>query len=150
MTPTRNRRLYAVLSILVGVAAAVALALTAFEDNLLYYFSPTEVQAGEVPPGRVFRVGGMVVQGSLTREPGELTVNFVLTDYQERVEVSYAGILPDLFREGQGIIAQGKLTEENLFVASEVLAKHDENYIPPEVADSLKQQHGKPEAGDDS
>ena len=141
MTPTRKRRLYAVMAILVGVGAAVALGLTAFQDNLLYFFSPTEVQAGEVPAGRVFRVGGMVVDGSVERTPGDLTVRFTLTDYAEEVTVSYTGILPDLFREGQGIIAQGSLDENNLFVASEVLAKHDENYMPPEVADALKKSH---------
>jgi cytochrome c-type biogenesis protein CcmE len=141
MTPTRKRRLYAILSIVVGVAATVALALTAFQENLLYYFSPSEVHAGEVPQGRNIRVGGMVVQGSVDRPGQGLTVKFVLTDYAQEVTVEYEGILPDLFREGQGIIAQGKLDERNTFVASEVLAKHDENYLPPEVADSLKMNH---------
>ena len=141
MTPTRKRRLYAVLSIVVGVAATIALALTAFQENLLYYFSPSEVHAGEVPQGRNIRVGGMVVQGSVDRPGQGLMVQFVLTDYAQQVTVEYEGILPDLFREGQGIIAQGKLDERNTFVASEVLAKHDENYLPPEVANSLKQTH---------
>jgi cytochrome c-type biogenesis protein CcmE len=141
MTPTRKRRLYAVLSIIVGVAATIALALTAFQDNLLYYFSPSEVHAGEVPQGRNIRVGGMVVEGSVNRPGQGLVVQFVLTDYAEQVTVEFEGILPDLFREGQGIIAQGQLNQENTFVASEVLAKHDENYLPPEVADSLKQTH---------
>ena len=137
MTPTRKRRLYAILSIVVGVAATIALALTAFQENLLYYFSPSEVHAGEVPQGRNIRVGGMVVEGSVHRPGQGLVVQFVLTDYAEDVMVEFEGILPDLFREGQGIIAQGQLNQENTFVASEVLAKHDENYMPPEVADSL-------------
>jgi cytochrome c-type biogenesis protein CcmE len=141
MTPTRKRRLIAVVAVVAGAAAAVGLGLLAFQDNLLYYFSPTEVQAGEVPEGRVFRVGGMVMDGTVKREPGSMKVQFVVTDYGEQVTIEYEGILPDLFREGQGIIAQGKLDSNNLFVASEVLAKHDENYMPPEVADSLKAVH---------
>ena len=146
MTPTRKRRLYAILSILVGVGATIALALTAFQENLLYYFSPSEVHAGEVPQGRNIRVGGMVVQGSVNRPEEGLVVQFVLTDYAKEVTVEYEGILPDLFREGQGIIAQGQLNQQNTFVASEVLAKHDENYLPPEVADSLKQIHPSAES----
>ncbi len=142
MTPRRKRRLYATVAILLGVAVAAALGLSAFQDNLLFYFSPSEVQAGEVPQGTAFRVGGMVVDGSVTREPGSLKVSFVVTDYAEQVPIDYEGILPDLFREGQGIIAQGRLGADNRFVASEVLAKHDENYLPPEVADSLKKVHG--------
>jgi len=141
MTPTRKRRLYAILSIVVGVGATIALALTAFQDNLLYYFTPSEVQAGEVPQDRNIRVGGMVVKGSVQRPGQGLTVEFVLTDYAQQVTVEFEGILPDLFREGQGIIAQGHLNQDQVFVASEVLAKHDENYLPPEVADSLKQPH---------
>ena len=119
MTPTRKRRLYAILSIVVGVAATIALALTAFQENLLYYFSPSEVHAGEVPQGRNIRVGGMVVEGSVHRPGQGLVVQFVLTDYAEDVMVEFEGILPDLFREGQGIIAQGQLNQENTFVASE-------------------------------
>lgn len=149
MTPTRKRRLYAVLSIVIGVVAAVTLALNAFQDNLLYFFSPSEVHAGEVPEGRVFRVGGMVVDGSVSRDPESLKVQFVLTDYAQKVTVEYEGILPDLFREGQGIIAQGKLDGNNIFLASEVLAKHDENYMPPEVADALKEVHGQSGPGEE-
>ena len=139
MTPTRKRRLYAILLILVGVSATIALALNAFQENLLYYFSPSEVHAGKVPQGRNIRVGGMVVEGSVKRPGQDLMVQFVLTDYAQEVTVQFEGILPDLFREGQGIIAQGQLNQNNTFIASEVLAKHDENYMPPEVADSLKQ-----------
>ena len=138
MTPRRKRRLYAALAIIVGVGVAAALGISAFQDNLLFYFSPSEVHAGEVPQDHAIRVGGMVVEGSLSREPGSMKVNFVLTDYGAEVEVEFEGILPDLFREGQGVIAQGRLNADNRFVASEVLAKHDENYMPPEVADSLK------------
>jgi cytochrome c-type biogenesis protein CcmE len=124
--------------ILVGVGVATAFALQAFEKNMLYYYSPTQILAGEAPDSRSIRVGGLVENGSVQREPGSLEVRFTLTDFASTVGVSYTGVLPDLFREGQGIIARGKLTDEGLFVAEEVLAKHDENYMPPEVKDSLK------------
>lgn len=142
MTP-RRRRMVLVGLILLGVAGAVALALTAFQENLLYYYTPTQVSSGEAPADRVFRVGGMVTEGSFKREPGSLEARFVLTDYANNVTVSYTGVLPDLFREGQGIIARGKLGAGGLFVAEEVLAKHDENYMPPDVADTLRQQGDK-------
>jgi cytochrome c-type biogenesis protein CcmE len=127
-----------VAAILVGVGIATAFALQAFEKNMLYYYSPTQILAGEAPDTRSIRVGGLVENGSVQREPGSLEVRFTLTDFANTVGVSYTGVLPDLFREGQGIIARGKLTDQNLFVAEEVLAKHDENYMPPEVKDSLK------------
>jgi cytochrome c-type biogenesis protein CcmE len=126
-----------VVAILAGVGIATAFALKAFNQNLLYYYSPTQIHAGEAPSNRTFRVGGLVENGSVKRQPGSLEVTFTLTDYQQTMPVSYTGILPDLFREGQGIIARGKLDGDR-FVAEEVLAKHDENYMPPEVADSLK------------
>jgi cytochrome c-type biogenesis protein CcmE len=126
-----------VVAILAGVGIATAFALKAFNQNLLYYYSPTQISAGEAPDSRVFRVGGLVQNNSVKRAPGSLEVTFVLTDFQKEIPVSYTGVLPDLFREGQGIIARGKL-DGNRFVAEEVLAKHDENYMPPEVADSLK------------
>jgi len=126
-----------VVAIVAGVGVATAFALKAFNQNLLYYYSPTQVHAGEAPESRSIRVGGLVENGSLKRESGSMEVNFTLTDYQQTVPVSYTGILPDLFREGQGVIARGKM-DGNRFVAEEVLAKHDENYMPPEVADSLK------------
>lgn len=129
--------------ILLGVGGAVALALTAFQDNLLYYYTPTQVSAGEAPQDRVFRIGGMVTEGTFKREPGSLEARFVLTDYESNVTVSYTGVLPDLFREGQGIIARGKVGQGGLFVAEEVLAKHDENYMPPDVADTLRKQGDK-------
>jgi cytochrome c-type biogenesis protein CcmE len=126
-----------VVAILAGVGIATTFALKAFNQNLLYYYSPTQVHAGEAPESRSIRVGGLVENGSLKRQPGSMEVNFILTDYQQTVPVSYTGVLPDLFREGQGVIARGKM-DGNRFVAEEVLAKHDENYMPPEVADSLK------------
>tara|TARA_Y100000588_G_scaffold366366_1_gene431993 strand:+ start:3964 stop:4335 length:372 start_codon:yes stop_codon:yes gene_type:complete len=107
--------------------------LKSFQDNLLYYLTPSEVIAGKAPNDREFRIGGLVVNGSFYRETGSLTSQFVLTDGSASIEVSYKGILPDLFREGQGIIAKGKFNSANLFLASEVLAKHDENYMPPEI-----------------
>ena len=137
MTP-RQKRMVTVVAILAGVGVATAFALQAFQKNLLYYYSPSQIQAGEAPDARVFRVGGLVENGSLKREPGSLEVRFTLTDYAHQVGVSYTGVLPDLFREGQGVIARGKLRQDGTFVAEEVLAKHDENYMPPEVKDSLK------------
>jgi cytochrome c-type biogenesis protein CcmE len=124
--------------VLLGVAGAVALALTAFQENLLYYYPPTDVQAGKAPSDRLFRVGGMVVEGSFERIPGSMEARFVLTDYASNVTVSYSRVLPDLFREGQGIIARGRMGSNGLFVAEEVLAKHDENYMPPEVTEALE------------
>jgi cytochrome c-type biogenesis protein CcmE len=136
VTP-RRRRLLAVIAIVAGVGAAATLATLAFEDNLLYFYSPTQVLAGEAPDGRTFRIGGLVTAGSVQRSDGSLEVRFVVTDNRESVPVRYTGLLPDLFREGQGVIAHGRLAESGEFAADEVLAKHDENYMPPEVAESL-------------
>jgi cytochrome c-type biogenesis protein CcmE len=137
MTP-RRKRLYVVLAILGGVGAAVALATMASRENIMFYFDPSQVIAGKAPPAKRFRIGGMVVKGSVTRASGDLTVHFVLTDFAHEVPVEYTGVLPDLFREGQGIIAHGTLRGDGEFVADQVLAKHDEKYMPPEVAASLK------------
>lgn len=126
--------------VLAGVGAAVALALQAFEENLLFFYSPTQVLAGEPPQGRMIRLGGLVAAGSLRREPGELAVQFTVTDNSNAMTVTYEGVLPDLFREGQGVIANGRVLEDGSFRAEEVLAKHDENYMPPEVADMLAEQ----------
>jgi len=126
-----------VVAILAGVGIATTFALKSFNQNLLYYYSPTQISTGEAPTSRVIRVGGLVQNNSMKRQPGSLEVTFVLTDFQKEIPVSYTGVLPDLFREGQGVIARGRL-DGNRFVAEEVLAKHDENYMPPEVADSLK------------
>jgi cytochrome c-type biogenesis protein CcmE len=128
----------AVAAILVGVGIATTFAMQAFQKNLLYYYSPSQIKSGEAPANRSFRVGGLVENGSLKREPGSLEMHFTLTDYAQETVVSYTGVLPDLFREGQGVIARGKLQPDGTFVAEEVLAKHDENYMPPEVKDSLK------------
>jgi len=127
-----------VAAILVGVGIATAFALQAFNKNLLYYYSPTQIHAGEAPQARSIRVGGLVENGSVQREVGSLEVRFSLTDFSNTVGVSYTGVLPDLFREGQGVIARGKMRDDGTFIAEEVLAKHDENYMPPEVKDSLK------------
>jgi len=121
-----------------GVLIATALTLRAFQDNMMFYVEISDAVAGNVPEDRNFRVGGLVVEDSVRRRDGELEVAFDLTDTANQLTVRYAGILPDLFREGQGIIAHGRLDEDGHFVADEVLAKHDENYMPPEVADSLK------------
>ncbi len=137
MTPRRSRMLFAGV-VVAGVALATFLALRAFEGNLLYFFSPSQVLSGAAPAGQNFRVGGLVVEGSVAREPDGLTVGFTLTDSVATVPVRYKGILPDLFREGQGIVALGRLDPGGVFVAEEVLAKHDENYMPPEVAEALK------------
>jgi cytochrome c-type biogenesis protein CcmE len=140
MTP-RQRRLWAVVLVLIGMGIATALILTAFNKNLMYFYSPSQISAGEAPQERPFRVGGLVVKGSVKRAPNSLAVRFTLTDTIKNVDVTFDGILPDLFREGQGIVANGKLGGDGVFVASEVLAKHDENYMPPEVAAALKKSN---------
>jgi cytochrome c-type biogenesis protein CcmE len=142
MTP-RQRRLTLVLSIVAGVSVAATLAFSALRNTMTFFYPPTEVAAGRVPPGERFRLGGMVTEGSLRREPGSLEVHFVVTDFDHSVPVSYTGVLPDLFREGAGVVAHGRLAPDGTFVADEVLAKHDEKYMPPEVARSLKRRHGE-------
>ena len=139
MTP-RRKRLYVVLAIVGGVAASVTLAVMASRENIMFYYDPTQIAAGQAPAAKRFRVGGMVVKGSVTRKPGDLQVRFVLTDFAHQVPVEYSGVLPDLFREGQGIIAHGSMGADGAFVAHEVHATHDEKYMPPEVAASLKQK----------
>jgi cytochrome c-type biogenesis protein CcmE len=138
MTPARKRRLILVLGILAGVTIAGTLALSAFKKNVMFFFDPTQVAAGQAPVGERFRLGGMVSKGSVQRTPGSLEVRFVVTDFQHDLPVSYTGVLPDLFREGQGVVAHGRIGKDGVFVADEVLAKHDEKYMPPEVARSLK------------
>lgn len=142
MTPTRRRRLTLVGVLLVGLGAAAVLMLSAFQENLLYFYEPSVVAAGEVPTEARFRMGGLVETGSVERSDDGLLVRFRLADCDAAVPVRYRGILPDLFREGQGIVAYGKL-EDGVFVADEVLAKHDENYMPPEVADAMKTKSGE-------
>ena len=139
MTP-RRRRLVLVLGIVAGVAVAGALALQAFRENVMFFFDPTQVAQGEAPRGERFRLGGMVEKGSVVRAPGSLQVQFVVTDFQRSVPVHYQGVLPDLFREGQGVVAEGALDAKGVVKADNVLAKHDERYMPREVADALKKQ----------
>jgi cytochrome c-type biogenesis protein CcmE len=136
MTP-RRKRMIAVAAIVIGVGAATAVALQAFQENIMYFYSPSQISDGEAPRGRAFRLGGLVTAGSLQRVPGSIEINFVVTDNAQSIPVKYSGLLPDLFREGQGVIAHGKLDDNGVFLADEVLAKHDENYMPPEVAESL-------------
>ena len=138
MRSRKRQRLWLVSIGVLLLGAATALALTAFEDNLVFFHSPTDIQAGKAEAGRMIRVGGLVVDGSVQKVAGSPVVGFTLTDGEAEVVVSYTGILPDLFREGQGIVAQGKLLQTGQFEAVEVLAKHDENYMPPEVAEALK------------
>ncbi|MDH3887813.1 MAG: cytochrome c maturation protein CcmE [Gammaproteobacteria bacterium] len=143
MTPKRKKRMTLIGLMLVGVAIAAGFALQAFNENLMFFYTPSEVAAGEAPAGRMIRVGGLVTDGSVKRQSDGLTVQFDVTDNDKTITVQYTGILPDLFREGQGIVAHGRLQQDRLFVAEEVLAKHDENYMPPEVADALKATHDK-------
>lgn len=138
MRAKRRRRLMLVLFLVAGIGIAATLALNAFQKNLLFFYSPTQVANGEATTERVFRLGGMVVDGSLQRDPDGLEVQFQVTDTAEIVPVIYSGILPDLFREGQGIVALGRLDNDGTFVAEEVLAKHDEEYMPPEAGDAVK------------
>ncbi len=139
MRAKRKQRLIFIVILLAGLSGAVALALYAMRQNIMLFHTPSEVVAGEVPGNRLFRVGGLVVAGSVIRGDDGLTTDFGLTDTNRSITVRYTGLLPDLFREGQGIVAQGTLSEKGVFVAQEVLAKHDENYMPPEVAASLKE-----------
>ena len=136
MKPRHKRFIFIGLGLL-ALAVASVLILNAFQSNLVFFFTPTQVANGDVPKGRGFRIGGMVEDGSLKREGDGLTVHFVMTDMAKRVPVTFKGILPDLFKEGKGAVAQGQLGADGIFLASEVLAKHDENYMPPEAADAL-------------
>lgn len=138
MTPRRRQRFILVGLLLAGVTLAATLALLALQENINLFFSPSQVVAGEAPVGTPFRLGGMVVDGSVIRGAENLNIRFDLTDTAQSVSVTYTGILPDLFREGQGIVAQGSIDASGQFTATEVLAKHDETYMPPEVADALE------------
>ncbi|MEJ8851033.1 cytochrome c maturation protein CcmE [Variovorax rhizosphaerae] len=134
----RSRRGLAILAGLSALGIASALVLNAFQSNLVFFFSPSQVAAKEAPLGRGFRIGGLVEEGSIQRPAQGLTVHFVVTDLAKRVPVVYTGLLPDLFREGKGVVAQGRLGMDGVFHADQVLAKHDENYMPPEAADALR------------
>jgi cytochrome c-type biogenesis protein CcmE len=135
----RHKRALLIGTGLVLLAGAVTLVLTAFQQNLVFFFTPSQVAANEAPVGKPFRIGGMVEAGSLRRGGDGLTVQFSVTDTAKSVQVKYSGILPDLFREGKGVVAQGRLGPDGVFQATEVLAKHDENYMPPEAAHALEQ-----------
>jgi len=146
----KKRRLYLVSLVLLGAGTATALALTAFQDNLLFFYSPTDLQERQVAADQRLRLGGLVEEGSVTRLDDGLTVEFTVTDTAHSVRVVYAGLLPDLFREGQGVVVQGTFGDAGRFRADEVLAKHDETYMPPEVAAALKEAeewHGRETAG---
>ena len=140
----RTRRGLGLAAGLAALGAATLLVLNAFQSNLVFFFSPSQVAAHEAPKDRAFRIGGLVEEGSLKRDGQSLTVTFVVTDMAQRVPVSYTGMLPDLFKEGKGVVAQGKLGPDGVFRAEQVLAKHDENYMPPEAAEALeKARHGQ-------
>jgi cytochrome c-type biogenesis protein CcmE len=151
MTPRQKRRLIGVATVVLGLSAATALALNAFRDNLMFFYSPTELAEGQAPAEHLIRVGGLVADGSF-REMGTegLTVRFDVTDTAHSIQVEYTGVLPDLFREGQGVVAHGRLGNDGLFRAERVLARHDENYMAPEVAKALEAAgytgHGADEA----
>jgi cytochrome c-type biogenesis protein CcmE len=134
----KRRRLYMVSLAMLALAAATALVLTAFEDNLVFFYGPSELEARGVKPGQRIRVGGLVEAGSIERKAGAVAVSFRITDLTDSIKVTYSGMLPDLFREEQGVVAEGVLRPDGSFEAHEVLAKHDENYMPPEVAEALK------------
>jgi len=134
----RQKRLLFILVAVAALAVAVGLVLNALDKNVSLYFTPTQIFNKEAPVGRSFRIGGLVEEGSVARQADGLTVNFVITDKQKSIPVIYKGILPDLFKEGKGVVAQGKIEKDGVMHADEVLAKHDENYMPPEAADALK------------
>ncbi|MDP2834709.1 MAG: cytochrome c maturation protein CcmE [Pseudomonadota bacterium] len=136
---SRHKKLLVIVLALAGIGIAAALILNAFQSNLVFFFSPTEVAAGKAPTDRAFRIGGLVEVGSVKRDAEGLKVRFVVTDTAKSMNVVYTGILPDLFKEGKGVVAEGKLGADGLFTATQVLAKHDENYMPPEAAQALEQ-----------
>lgn len=146
----RHKRFIFVALAILGVGMAAALAVNALRSNISYFFSPSQVLAGEAPANALFRLGGLVVEGSLTRREDGLTVVFSVTDRAATLEVSYTGILPDLFGEGQGVVAKGRMGEDGIFYAEEVLAKHDESYMPPEVADSLQPIRAESDTGENA
>lgn len=145
MNPKRKQRLIIVLFIVFGAAAAVGLSMYALNQNINLFYSPTDIVDNKAPEGTRIRAGGMVVEGSVIRDTQSLNVMFDMTDYANSVTVSFTGILPDLFREGQGIVAQGTMNSDGVFEAVEVLAKHDENYMPPEVAEALEKASKMPD-----
>ena len=137
----RNKRFLLVGCGVLLLAAATALILSAFQQNLVFFLTPSEVASGQAPADKTFRIGGLVEEGSIQRETDGITVHFAITDTAKTIPVVYTGSLPDLFKEGKGAVVQGKINSEGIFVASEVLAKHDENYMPPEAAHAVEQAH---------
>ena len=135
----RHKKLTIIIMSVAALGLSTALVLDAFQSNLVFFFSPSQVAANEAPKGKSFRIGGLVEEGSVKRQSDGITVSFVVTDTAKNIPVVYTGILPDLFKEGKGVVAQGKLSSDGVFRADEVLAKHDENYMPPEAADALEQ-----------
>ncbi|MCB1975719.1 MAG: cytochrome c maturation protein CcmE [Nitrosomonas sp.] len=135
----RHKKLAVITAGVTALGFAAVLVLNAFQSNLVFFFSPTQVIANEAPVGKSFRIGGLVEEGSVSREQDSTTVRFSITDTAETIQIVYTGILPDLFREGKGVVAQGKLDSSGIFKADEVLAKHDENYMPPEAALALEE-----------
>ncbi|QNN55658.1 cytochrome c maturation protein CcmE [Diaphorobacter ruginosibacter] len=146
MKPRQRRLIWVLLGLLLA-GTAITLVLRALNSNVMFFYSPSQVQAGEVPRDAAFRLGGLVEQGSLRRSPDGMQVNFIVTDQVQRVPVAYQGLLPDLFKEGKGVVVSGRLHGTGQFRASEVLAKHDENYMPPEAAHALEQAAKIPAAG---
>jgi len=138
MTPKQKQRFILVSMLIIGISTGIGLILLALNENINLFFTPSQVANGEAPNNQRFRIGGMVTMNSVEKTEGELTVRFKLNDFAKEVQLEYAGILPDLFREGQGIVAEGKLNDNGVFIADQVLAKHDENYMPPEVEHALK------------
>ncbi len=136
---SRHKKLALIVLVLAALGIAAALVLNAFQSNLVFFFSPTQVANGEAPTGRAFRIGGLVEAGSIQRQPDGLSVHFVVTDTARTIPVIYTGILPDLFKEGKGVVAEGRLGGDGVFTATQVLAKHDENYMPPEAAHAVEQ-----------
>jgi cytochrome c-type biogenesis protein CcmE len=139
MMKARHKKLLLVVVAVLGLGAVAALVLNAFNSNLVFFFSPTQVAQGEAPQGRAFRIGGLVEQGSLKRAADGVTAHFRVTDTAHTVPVTYTGVLPDLFKEGKGVVAEGRMGGDGVFKAEQVLAKHDENYMPPEAANALEQ-----------
>jgi cytochrome c-type biogenesis protein CcmE len=137
----RHKRMVMIGGGLAALGIVAALVLTAFQENLVFFFTPSQVAANEAPQGRTFRIGGMVEKGSVKRQADGVTVRFVITDTAKTVPVAYRGPLPDLFREGKGVVAQGQLGADGVFHAREVLAKHDENYMPPEAEEAVRKAH---------
>ncbi|ETX10870.1 cytochrome C biogenesis protein CcmC [Marinomonas ushuaiensis DSM 15871] len=138
MHPVRKKRLFVIMIILVLLGSVVSLIMYALQQNINLFYSPSQIVTGEAPYNANIRAGGMVVEGSVARDPETLAVSFEVTDFRHKVKIEFNGILPDLFREGQGIVAQGKLNSNGVFVATQVLAKHDEKYMPPEVTEALE------------